>query len=67
MAQTGLQPAANHGDGGRNRAVLADGVLHQQGSLHIFGVGHAVGDDGALQRHDRLALIKCFFYFVRNI
>ena len=55
MGQARLQAAADDGDGGGDGAVVANGLLHQQGGLHILGIGHAVGDDGALQRHDGFA------------
>ena len=50
--QTDVQRAVQHGDGGRNRACGADVLLDLRRHLDVLGVGHAVGDDCALQRHD---------------
>ena len=66
-AEPGLQAAADDGDGGGDSPIVADGLLHQQGGLHILGVGHAVGDDGALQRHHGAALIQSLFDLGRYI
>ena len=52
--QTGLQTAADDGDGRGDGAVLADDALDLQGGLHILRIGHAVGDDGGLQSDDGL-------------
>ena len=54
--QTCLQAAADDGDGGGHRAVLADDLLDSQSGLHVLGVGHAVGDDGGFQSDHRAAL-----------
>ena len=53
--EAGLQPPPQDGDGGGDSPVLADDLFHFQSGLHILGVGHAVGDDGGLQGHHRLA------------
>ena len=53
--EAGLQAAAQNGDGGGHRAVVADDLLHLEGGLHVLGVGHAVGDDGGLQGDHGLA------------
>ena len=47
-------PAVEHRDRGRHRAAVADDALDGARHLHVLGVGHAVADDRALQRHDRL-------------
>ena len=52
--QTGLQTAADDGDGRGDGAVLADDALDLQSGLHILRIGHAVGDDGGLQSDDGL-------------
>ena len=56
LGQAGLQAAAQNGDGGGDCAVGTDDLLDLEGSLHVLGVGHPVGDDGGFQRHDGLAL-----------
>ena len=65
--QTGLHAAADDGDGGGHRAVFTDDLLHVQGRLHILGIGHAVADDGALQRHHGLAILQGLLYLRGNI
>ena len=60
--QARLQAAADDGDGGGDGAVFADDLLHVQSSLHILGIGHAVGDDGALQSHHGTALGHCLLH-----
>ena len=52
--QTGLQAAADDGDGCGNGTVLADDALDLQSGLHILRIGHAVGDDGGFQSDDGL-------------
>ena len=56
LGQAGLQAAAEDGDGGGNGAVVAQGLLDEQGRLDVFRIGHAVGDDRALERDDRAAV-----------
>ena len=65
--KAGLQPAAEDGDGGGHRAVLAHDALHVEGGLHILRVGHAVGDDGGFQRHHRLSGIQRVAHLRRDI
>ena len=38
-----------------DRAAFADDALDLEGSLHVLGIGHAVGNDGGFERHDGLA------------
>ena len=52
--ESGLQPAADDGDGGGYRPVFPDDLLHLQSCLHILGVRHSVGDDGRFQSNHRL-------------
>ena len=66
-AEARLEAAADDGDRGGHGAVVADGLLDQQRGLHILGVGHAVGDDGALQRDDGLARVERGLYFGGNV
>ena len=54
FGQTGLQTAADDGDGRGDGAVLTDDALDLQGGLHILRIGHAVGDDGGFQSDDGL-------------
>ena len=61
--QTGFQPPADDGDGGRNRPVLPDDFLHVQRRFQILGIGHSVGDNGGLQSHHRLAGSQCLRHF----
>ena len=49
------QLAADHADGGRHRAVVADRLLDLAGHPQVVGPGQAVRDDRALQGHDRAA------------
>ena len=56
LGQAGLQAAAEDGDGGGHGAVVAQGLLDEQGRLDVFRIGHAVGDDRALERDDRAAV-----------
>ena len=65
--QTSLQAAADDGDGGGHGAVFADDLLHVQSGLHILGIGHAVGDDGALQSHHGTALCHSLLHLGRYI
>ena len=67
MAEARFQSAADYGNGGGNGAVFADGLLHKQRGLHVFGIRHAVGDDGALQRDDGLTLFQGGLYFRCNV
>ena len=67
FAETCLQPAADHSDRCGDGTVFPDGLLHKQSSLHIFRVGHAVRDDGALQSNNGLACGQCFCNFRRDV
>ena len=67
LGQTGLQTAADDGDGGGHRAVFADDLLHVQRGLHILRVGHTVRDDGGLQRHHGAALVQSLLHFGSNV
>ena len=60
--QSGLQPPADDGDGGGHRAAVTNDLLHVQCRLHILGIGHTVGDDGALQRHNGLAGLQSLLH-----
>ena len=53
-----LDFSVEHGNGGGQGSVGADGGLTGARRLHIFRVGHAVGDDGRLQRHNRLPVFE---------
>ena len=66
-AQARFQPAADDRDGGGDRTVVPNNLLHVQRCLHILGIGHAVGDDGGLQSHHRAALIQGLAHFRRNV
>ena len=66
-AQAGLQAAADNSDGGGHRAVFAQRLLHQQSGLHIFRVGHTMGNNGALQGHHGLALCQSLRHFRRYV
>ena len=56
LVQADLQPAAQHGDGGRQSAFVADDMLQGARGDHVAGIGHAVRDDGRFERHHRAAL-----------
>ena len=60
--QSGLQPTADDGDGGGHRTAVTNDLLHVQCRLHILGIGHTVGDDGALQRHNGLAGLQSLLH-----
>ena len=67
FGQTGLQTAANNGDGGGNGTVFADDLFHVQGSLHVLRIGHTVGDDGGLQSHHGAALVQSLLHFGSDV
>ena len=67
FGQTGLQTAANNGDGGGNGTVFADDLLHVQGSLHVLGIGHTVRDDGGFQSHHGTALLQGLLHFGSDV
>ena len=67
LGKTGLQAAADDGDGGGHRAVLADDLLHVQGSLHVLGIGHTVRDDGGFQSHHGTALLQGLLHFGSDV
>jgi hypothetical protein len=50
--ETRLHASREHRGGRGHRARLPHGGFHRQGGLHIFRVGHPVGDNGRFQRHD---------------
>ena len=60
MAQTGLEPAADDGDGRGDSAVVAYGLLNKKRCLNVLGIWHAVGDNGALKRNDGFAACESF-------
>ena len=49
-------PAAEHGDGGGHRAFVPHRCLDRKRGLDVAGKGHAVGNDGGLERDHRLAV-----------
>ncbi len=55
LIQTHLEAAIQNGDSGRHGAVVAHHLLDLARRLHVLRIGHAVGDDGGLQGHHRLA------------
>ena len=67
FGQTGLQTAANNGDGGGNGTVFADDLFHVQGSLHVLRIGHTVGDDGGFQSHHGAALVQSLLHFGSDV
>ena len=67
LGQTGLQTAADDGDGGGHRAVFADDLLHVQRGLHILRVGHTVRDNGGFQSHHGAALVQSLLHFGSNV
>ena len=67
FGQTGLQAAADDGDGGGYCAVFADDLLHVQGSLHVLGIGHTVRDDGGFQSHHGTALLQGLLHFGSDV
>ena len=50
------EAAIHDGDGRGDCAMLADDGFDVVGHLQILRIGHAMGDDGGFERHDRLAL-----------
>ena len=58
LGQAGLQAAAEDGDGGGHCTVVAQGLLDEQRRFDVFRIGHAVGDDRALERDDRAAVCE---------
>ena len=63
-----LQPYAQlstqDGAGGGNGAVFPDDGLAGLGGLHILGIWHAVGNDGAFQGHHGLVFRQGGGYFI---
>ena len=43
--QSDLELAFDDGDGRRDCAIVTDNLFHRQGSLDVFRIGHAMGDD----------------------
>ena len=50
------------GNGGGHSTVFTDDLFHVQRGLHILGIGHAVGDDGGFQGHNRFAGSQGFLH-----
>ena len=50
-----MQDAVDDGDRCRHGTFLADDRLDAAGHVQIAGIGHAMGDDGRFQRHERRA------------
>ena len=53
--QADLEAAVDHGDRRRHRAFVGDDPLDVGGHGGVVGIGHAMRDDGAFQRHHRPA------------
>ncbi len=56
--EAGLQTAVDDGDGGRHSAVFTHGRFHAQRGFGVLRPGHAVADDGGLQRHHGPAVVQ---------
>ena len=67
MAQTSLEAAADDGDGCGDCAVVTDGLLDKERGLNVLGIGHAVGDDGALKSDDGAAFVQRGLDFGGNV
>ncbi|MCY1505943.1 hypothetical protein D9M68_401730 [compost metagenome] len=50
-----MQHAMDDGDRCRHGTLFADDRFDAAGHVQIAGIGHAMGDDGRFQRHDRRA------------
>ena len=61
--EAGLESAADDGDRRGHRAVIAYRFLDQHRRFDVFRIGHAVGDDRALERYDGLAFRQRLLYF----
>ena len=66
-AEARLQPPADHGDRGGDGPVVADRLLDPQRGLDVLRIGHAVGDDRALERDDGFSLRQRGGDFGQNI
>ena len=55
VGQPDADAPVHHRNGGRLRALGADQGFHLARGLQVLGKGHAVRDDGRLQRHDGTA------------
>ena len=53
-----------HADGGRHGAGGADLRFQASHRRHIFGIRHAMGDDGGFQRHHRPARLQGVAHFL---
>ena len=56
--ETDLDPAADERHGGGVGAALSNLLFHLRREGEIFGIGHPVAENGAFQRHDRLAVFQ---------
>ena len=55
LGQAALEAAVDNRHRRRNRALLADDLLHLAGEAQVLRIRHAVAEDSALQRDDGLA------------
>ena len=63
VVQTDVQRATDHGDGCRHGLGIADVLLNLPRHFEVLRIGHAMGDDGAFQRHDRCAAFAGLGHF----
>ena len=64
--QADLQLAADDGGRRRDRALGTDDLFDLMGKLHVLRIGHAVAENGGLQRDDGLAGGDGFLNFRGN-
>ena len=65
--KTGLQSAADHGNGGRDGAVIPNDLFDFEGRFNILRIRHTMRDDGAFQGNNRLPGADRFSDFGKNI
>jgi hypothetical protein len=56
LCQADVDAARHHGDGGGDSAGLAHLCLDRASGFDVLRPGHAMGDDGGFQCHDRATL-----------
>ena len=67
LSQAALETAVDDRHRRGNRALLADDLLHLAGEAQVLRIRHAVAENGALQRDDRLAGANGFLNFRGNV
>ncbi len=67
VCEPDLDAPVDEGDGGRRCSGLANGSLEQSGRLEVLRMGHAVCDDGRLERDDAPPVAACVGHLFGHI